>query len=115
MKVRQNVILASHVMSRLHFAAERRAPENHFLLTQIHRVGEVGVAGRKLSDFQQAVDVREVSAKERLKTRYVKFLAGADFARVVAKIGWHYVDTCKPYFFKRLRATTILCTSSGPS
>src|SRR6185437_4994381 len=102
-------------MRRLHLAAEGWTAQDQLSIAQVHGISEIGVASRELPDHQRTISFRKTASQICFELSEIEFFAFANVSRVVPEIGRHYVDTCTPYFLSRCRATTILCTSSGPS
>ena len=76
--------LAVHVVAALGLLATRRAAEHHFSFTHAQQIGQVGVAGRELQDFQPALQARDGFLEVGFQAGEVEFLAGAGRADSVA-------------------------------
>ena len=69
MQFRQHAILASHIVSRLDFASERRAPQHHFTIAETNQVSEVGMTAGELFRRERPCAGGEMTKQIRLEQR----------------------------------------------
>jgi hypothetical protein len=86
MQFREYAKLAAHIVGRLHPAPEGRAPQDEFAVAEPHKVGQVGMAARKLLDGDRFPAAPEVVLQERLEPGNVEFFAGPYGIGMVSRI-----------------------------
>ena len=85
--------------------AERRPAQDELALAVAKEIGEVRVAAGKLLDGERSLGARQAALEIAVEGRLVESLVGADWCGVSDY--WNSL--------RMRRATTIRCTSSGPS
>src|SRR5215467_5996377 len=85
-KFREDVELASHVMSTLYLAAERRAAQDHLPIAKLHAISEVGMPTRKLRDAEAFCLAGKMGTEKRFEFATVEFLARSDESWLVSEV-----------------------------
>src|SRR3989440_395217 len=101
--------LAAHVMRAAHLAPERGPAQDELAAARAHQVGEIRMPLGKLL-LRKPVRGKSLRAQEVGQPDQIQLLAGSDDPGRVLD---HLISTPNPR--STLRATTALCTSSGPS